>query len=433
MTTPVCAAPRIGTAAIIGLGSLIAFTSGFMLWSATVPLAEASITLGQVKAEGNRRVVQHFEGGIVADILVRDGDRVKAGDPLLRLEETQSSASRDSLLASVWSLSAQLARLEAEAANAHRITFGEDLMAERDARAVSAMENQMALFDARASSFDIRHQVIETKVSQHAALIASTAVQRSGQKAQLKLLQEEEADARRLLQKGLERASQLRALQRQIAAVETNLLDLAARSEAAVAEKAETERELESLRRERIAEAKAQAVETRMRLDEARQRLAAASDIADRRQVVAPEDGIVIASRFFNSGAVVRPGETVLEIVPENDRLLAEVRVAPTDIDSVHAGLAAEIRLPGYKQRVVPTLNGEVILVDGDLTQEPSTGAGYYRARILINPAQVATLQDVELKAGMPVEAMIKTGERSLLRYLAQPILDSFNRAFREA
>lgn len=433
MTIPLSATPRIGAAAIIGLGSLVAFTTGFTLWSATVPLAEASIAAGQVKAEGSRRVVQHFEGGIVADILVRDGDRVKAGDPLLRLEAVQSSASRDNLLASVWSLSAQLARLEAEAANAHRITFGEDLMAEPDARAVSAMENQKALFDAREGSFDIRRQVIETRLSQHAASIASTAALRSGQQTQLKLLREEEADARQLLQKGLERASQFRALQRQIAAVETNLLDLAARSDAAIAEKAQTEGELESLRRERISAAKAEAVETRVRLEDARQRLNAASDIAARRQVVAPEDGIVIASRFFNSGAVVRPGETVLEIVPENDRLLAEVRVAPTDIDSVHAGLAAEIRLPGYKQRVVPTLSGKVILVDGDLTQEPATGAAFYKACILIDPAQITALQAVELKAGMPVEAMIKTGERSFLRYLAQPFLDSFNRAFREA
>ena len=140
----------------------------------------------------------------------------------------------------------------------------------------------------------------------------------------------------------------------------------------------------------------------------------------------------MLSSRFFNPGAVVRPGDPVMEIVPARDRLIAEVRVSPTDIDTVHVGLQAEVRLPAFKQRLVPFLHGHVTFVGGDVNADQQRGVEYYRAQIVIDESQLAALENVQLRAGMPVEAQIQIGERSFFRYMMQPLLDSFHRAFRE-
>ena len=162
------------------------------------------------------------------------------------------------------------------------------------------------------------------------------------------------------------------------------------------------------------------------------ERLRAAHDVALRRDILAPEDGTVLNLRLFNIGAVVRPGDPVLDLVPSHDRLVAEVNVQPFDIDVVHVGLQAEVRLPAFKQRLVPYLHGHVTFVAQDVTMDDRTRATYYRAQILIDPEQLARLPGVHLVPGMPVEAMIQIGERSFMRYITQPIRDSFTRAFRE-
>ncbi len=426
-------APHVGAATCVGLGCLTTFTAALFAWGTLAPLAEASLASGQFRAEGNRRIVQHLEGGIVAEVLARDGDAVSAGQPLLRLATAQSAADRDALAATVWSLWAELARLEAEASGKSGPNYPADLRMNADPRARQAIVAQDGLFAARAGAYESQRQVLSARLAQHAADLASAREQRAGQAEQIELLRQDEADAHTLFERGLERISRLRAVQRQIAATEANLRDLTAQAERAVAEATETERELDRLHKVRVTEAGATAIEVRTRLERARQQLAAADDVASRHEVLAPEAGVILASRFFNAGAVVRPGETILEIVPAHDRLLAEVRIAPTDIDMVHVGLPAELRLPAYKQRLVPSIGGEVVFVGGDLTEDPDRGIGFYRARIAVDPAELAALDGVELKAGMPVEAQIRTGERSFLRYLVQPLLDSFHRAFREA
>jgi len=183
---------------------------------------------------------------------------------------------------------------------------------------------------------------------------------------------------------------------------------------------------------QRRQEAAAERRETRTRLAEAEEKLRAAQDVAVRRDIVAPEDGTVLNLRLFNSGAVVRPGDPVMDLVPAQDRLVAEVNIQPFDIDVVHVGLQAEIRLPAFKQRLVPYLHGHVIFVAQDVTIDERTRATYYRAHILIDQEQLDRMQGVQLVPGMPVEAMVQIGERSFLRYITQPLRDSFTRAFRE-
>ena len=172
--------------------------------------------------------------------------------------------------------------------------------------------------------------------------------------------------------------------------------------------------------------------EARTKLNEVEDKLRAAQDVTVRRDVVAPEDGTILGMRIFNVGAVVKPGDPVMELVPSHDRLVAEVNLSPNDIDVVYPGLEAQIRLPAFKQRLVPFVTGRVIFVASDVTTDERTKNNYYRMQILLDRDQLDHLPNVRLTPGMPVEAMVQLGERSLFRYITQPVLDSFHRAFHE-
>ncbi|MFT8242478.1 HlyD family type I secretion periplasmic adaptor subunit [Roseomonas sp. BN140053] len=424
--------PRTRTPIIIGMLGIAVFVGGFGAWTAFAPLSEAAIAAGTIKAEGSRRAVQHLEGGIVREILARDGDEVKAGQVLMRLDDIQSGASLESLRGSRWALLAQEARLAAELAGAAAIAFPHDLQTSDDPRAREAMTGQSILFNTRLANLASQVQVLESRLLQHQATIASARGQSTSQRRQMELLRREESDVRALVAQGLERMPRLLGLQRQIASAEGNLLDLQGQIDRAQGQIAETEHQLQGLRDQRLQEVSTEAREVRSKLTDAEERLRAASDVATRREILAPEDGTVLSSRFFNPGAVVRPGDTVLELVPARDRLVAEVRVSPTDIDVVHAGLQAEVRLPAFKQRLVPYLHGHVTFVGGDVNQDQARGMEFYRAQIVIDPDQLRALDHVSLRPGMPVEAQIQIGERSFLRYMLQPLFDSFHKAFRE-
>ncbi len=418
--------------AVLGLLALTAFVGSFVAWSTLAPLSEAAIAPGFIRNEGSRRTIAHLEGGIVREILVRDGDRVAVGQPIMRLDDVQAAATREALRAQCWSLLAQDARAAAEMADADAVAFPRDLLGAIDPRALEAMTGQRLLFAARQASLRSAVQVQEARIVGFEAQIAATAAQGSSQRRQLELLRREEGDIRPLVVQGLERMPRLLALQRQIAASDGNIADLVAQAERARASIAEARSALRQVRDQRLQEATGEAREARTRLAEAEERLRAADDVSARREIVAPEEGTVLNARFFNAGAVVRAGEPVMDLVPLRERLIAEVKVQPNDIDTVIPGQMAEMRLPAFRQRVIPTVQGEVMVVAGDVTIEDRTGMQYYRVQIRVDEAQLAGLPDVQLRVGMPVEAQIKTGERSFVRYMIQPLLDSFHRAFRE-
>ena len=238
---------------------------------------------------------------------------------------------------------------------------------------------------------------------------------------------------RDLVRQGLARLPELLAVQRTLAAAEGSLADLQGqilRSEAAIQE---AESQARAAIDQRLQEAGTEARDVAARLAEAEERLRAATDISTRREITAPEDGTIVNLRVFNLGAVVRAGDPVMDLVPAQDRLVAEVQVQPTDIDVVHPGLPAEVRLPAFRQRLVPALHGHVTFVAADVTTDQQTRASYYRAQIRIDPEQLARLPGVALAPGMPVETQISLGTRSFWNYLTQPIRDSFTRAFKES
>jgi HlyD family secretion protein len=428
----VAARPRTRGTALFGFMAIVIFFGTFVLWSVLAPLSEAAIAPGMIKVEGTRRTIQHLEGGIVREILVRDGDRVHTGQVLMRLDDIRAGTDLETLRSQRWALMAQDARLAAELADARAIDFPAELRDAQEPRAQDAIAGQTAVFEARRAALVSQVSVQEARIGQQDAITAGATGQLRAQQQQLVLIRQEEAMTRTLVQQGLQRLPTLLALQRTAAALEGQGVDLQGQLDRARESIAEARGTIASIVGQRRQEVAAERREIRVRLAEVEERLRAARDIAVRRDIVAPEDGTILNLRLFTVGAVVRPGDPVMDLVPLQDRLVAEVNVQPFDIDVVHVGLQAEIRLPAFKQRLVPFLHGHVTFVAQDVTVDDRTRATYYRAQIQIDPEQLARLQGVQLVPGMPVEAMIQIGQRSFLRYITQPIRDSFTRAFRE-
>jgi HlyD family type I secretion membrane fusion protein len=208
--------------------------------------------------------------------------------------------------------------------------------------------------------------------------------------------------------------------------------DLAGQIQRARATIAESRSSIKQTRDQRLQDVSDDRREARSKLNETEDNLRAAQDVAVRRDVVAPEDGTILSMRIFNVGAVVKPGDTVMELVPSHDRLVAEAHLSPNDIDVVYPGLEAQVRLPAFKQRLVPFVSGRVIFVASDVTTDEKTKSDYYKMQILLDSDQLDHLPNVHLTPGMPVEAMVQLGERSFFHYITQPIRDSFHRAFSE-
>ncbi len=425
-------APKTRMPMIVGLITSIVFVGGFALWSVLAPLAEASIAPGVIRVEGTRRTVSHLEGGIVREILVRDGSKVKVGDVMVRLDMIQADSSLETQRAQRWALLAQDARLNAEIAQRREIAFPADLLASPDPRAIEAVSGQRALFLARQASVNSQVQVLEARVDQQTAVIAGARGQLVATQRQLVLIRQEESMRRGLVQQGLARLPDLLAVQRSMAGLEGSLVDLNGQIDRAQASIAEARKQMQQTVDQRLQEAGTDLRDVRSKLSDTEERLRAASDIVTRRDIVAQEAGTIVNLRQFTIGGIVKPGDPVMDLVPDGDRLVAEVNVQPNDIDTVYPGLVAEVRLPAFKQRLVPYLHGHVTWVAADVTTNEQSRQQYYRAFIAIDPDQLAALPNVFLTPGMPVEGHIKIGERSFFRYITQPIRDSFHRSFRE-
>ena len=424
--------PRTRLPVFLGWVIVLVFVVGFGAWAAITPLAEAAIAQGFLKVEGTRRTIQHFEGGIVREILVRDGDQVRQGQVLVRLDQPQAGQQTETLRSQRWALLAHDARLMAELAGSAEIAFPRDLSGHEAARAQDAVAGQVALFQARRTALESQMTVLQARVEQFEAQIRSSTAQREAQTQQLVLLRAEEANTQTLLSQGLARLPQLLAIQRQVAATQGNISDMGSQIERSRAQIAEAEREMRRLRDTRLQEVSTELRDVRVRLAETEERLRAAEDVSTRLDITAPEEGTVLNLRVFTTGAVVRPGDPLMDIVPLRDRIVAEVNIQPNDIEVIHPGLVAEVRLPAFKSRLVPYLHGHVIFVASDVTQDERRGMVFYRVLIEIDEDQLRALDGVQLRPGMMVEALIRTGERSFGRYLLQPVFDSFHRAFRE-
>ena len=424
----------VGSSMTAGLVVVALFVGGFGLWTLLARLDSAVIATGVLGVSGERKTVQHLEGGIVADILVAEGDVVAAGQPLIVLDDTQPRATLDLLEGQYRSEAARNARLEAERDGLPAIRWPAALSAAAavDAATAEVLSTQERIFRTRAVSLANQTAIHQRRMEQLREQRSGLLGEIESQTRQLSLLDEGLFEVRRTVLLGLESKHQrLLDLERQ----RTGTAGMRARNEAQIGgiDEAIGERELliVELGNERLTEVAAELRDVETRLSDLRERVAAARDVVARTRVTASVGGTVMGLRVFTRGGVIDPGEALMEIVPTEDWLVIEARVATTDIDSVAVGLPAQVRLTAFSQLGAPRLTGEVVRVSADRFDDPRTGQAWYEARIALDPAQ-SGLSDLELVAGMPAEVMIVTGARTPLDYALTPIVESLGRALRE-
>jgi HlyD family type I secretion membrane fusion protein len=378
--------------------------------------------------------VQHFEGGIVRAILVKEGDRIAEGQVLLQLEDTRARAQQQLLDKQYRSAQALAARLAAERDGVEAIAFPADLLAAAtaDAEVAAMVATQEQAFAARRQALEGQLDILKSQIEQQNEEIEGLDAQRRAAAQQLALIQEEVLSAEELFAKGLERKSRLLALKRSAADLEGTRAAHAARIASIRQAIGEAELKMIDLRNVRASEVLKELRETQGQLSDITERLGASSDVLTRTEVRAPQEGIVVGLRVHTVGGVVEPAGVLMEIVPQEEALIVEARVRPEDIDTVRQGQKAEVRLTGISQRNVPPLDGTLTYVSADRLVEQQTGLAYYKANVEVDPQSVHLAGDIEMVPGMPAEVIIVTGASTPLEYFLQPITIGLDRALRE-
>lgn len=418
-----------GLTPLAGYLSIAGFAAIFGIWAASAPLAGAAIAPGVVAAAGANIAIQHLEGGIVREVNAREGDRVTAGQPMLVLDPTRATAELNRLSRQLVALHARAARLMAERG-------GEPAMAappaDADAEALAAWNDQRTEFEARLARFNAEREILNQRVAALREAVVGLEAQRQATNDQLALVREEIARKKELLDKGLTNRSeytnllstqaeligQTGALQSQIASSANQITESLAQIERTTTARVET--------------AGADLNNVRVNISDIEEQMRASRDVLDRTVVRAPVPGIVVRTLYKSAGSVIRAGEAVVELLPTTEDLLIEARVRPQDIDSVRIGQEARLHFSALNARSTPQVPGEVVYLSADRLVDQATHEPYYNARIRISDDLPPEVQKERIYPGMPVEAFISTGERTFLEYLIQPIVDSFNRAFRE-
>ena len=420
--------PVVAGLVIIGL-----FFGGFGGWAALAPLESAAIAQGVVSVISNRKTVQHLEGGIIKEILVRDGDVVTKGQLLIRLDDTQPRASLDLLQGRRIAATALEARLISERDRHATVSFPDWLLAlGADEGARQAMEGERRILAARRETMTGQVALINQRVAEFNEEIKGLDGEIVALDDQLGLIFEEIAAVEVLLKKGLERKPRLLALQRRVAEIDGSRAGSRARIARVKQSIGEARLRITELTTTRINQVVEQQREVQASMFDIDERLNAARDVLSRTEIRATQAGAVVALKVHTKGGVIAPGQALLDIVPGDDLLIIEARVDPKDIDVVSWGLLARVRFTAFSQRNAIPMNGRVLSVSADNLIDERTGESYYLARIKLDKDPADVMDGVRLYPGMQAEVMIVTGSRTALEYLLSPIIQSMNRALRE-
>lgn len=405
----------------------------FGIWSGFAGLESAAIANGQVVLSSNRKTVQHLEGGIIQEILVKEGDQVQSGQPLIYLNATSANAQQELLLGQLRSSKATEKRLIAERDGSKNINFDHYLLQNDNQVVKEIINSQQRLFETKQASIKGKINILQERIMQYNEQIKGLKLQGKQVKRQISLISDEIKTTSYLLEKGLEQKPKLLALQRR----ESQLKAEAAKYYSEIATTkgsiSETQLQILNIQNDYLREVMTELKEVQQQVSDLQERLQASGDILNRTIITAPQSGKVTGLKFHTIGGVITPGAPIMDIVPQDDRLIIEARVKPQDIDIVHEGLEAKVMLSAYKSRSVPRLGGRVIQISADRFTSENTGEAYFLARVEINKDVLESMPgNVELYPGMPAEVFITTGATTLLQYLASPIIDSFRRSFKE-
>jgi HlyD family type I secretion membrane fusion protein len=425
--------PDPGRIARLGLFAIAAALLALAGWAVVAPLSGAVIAPGFVKVDLNRKVVQHQEGGIVRAIRVRDGDRVTQGQELVVLEDVRIEAQLDLLRTQFDAEHAKAARLEAERAYAAEPVFPASL-AKRAAEAKVAefLARETALFRARREALETQIALLRRQIRETTEEASALSQQLVAEARALKLQKEELSLNERLLQQGFVQRTRLMTLQRAVAEYEARHGERRAELSKSRQRASELEFRILSMRNAYAQSAADELKETTARIFDLEERIRPSRDAAERQRIVAPIAGEVVGLRVFSTGSVIGPREVLMEIVPEEKRLIVEARLRPEDINHVRPGSSADVRLTAYQQRTTPLVHGSVIYVSGDRMIEQPSGAPYYVVQVDVPGAALVQAGNLKLQAGMPAEVFIRTDERTTVDYLLAPLTAYLRRAMRE-
>ncbi|MEX0317330.1 MAG: HlyD family type I secretion periplasmic adaptor subunit [Ruegeria sp.] len=427
------AAWRITIPALVGLVALGVLIGGLGFWSVRTKLAGAIISSGVIEVQSNRQVVQHPEGGVVGEIYVRDGDAVEAGELLVRLDDTFIASELAIVEGQLNELLARKVRLEAERDGAEELTPTEELaeMMRESAEVASLFEGQKRLFIARNDTLARETEQLREQIAQTGSQIDGTQAQLQALREQAMLIAEELTDQQSLLEKGLAQASRVTALQREEAGLKGDIGRLEADTARLKGQIAAAEIEILRLGSARREEAITTLRDLQFREIELAERRLTLRERLMRLDIRAPVTGVIYGSQIFALQSVVEPAQPMMYVVPRDTPLLIAARVEAIHVDQLYVGQPATLRFPAFDQRETPEIAGQVINISADVFTDDATGISFYRAELLPGEDQVARLGDQVLLPGMPVEALIKTDERTPLSYLTKPLTDYFTKAFR--
>jgi HlyD family secretion protein len=418
---------------IIGLAVVAILAGGLGGWASTTEISGALIAPGSIVVESNVKKVQHPTGGVVGEVLARDGDIVKAGDVVVRLDDTVTKASLAIVTKNLDGLWARAARLQAEQQGLDKIVFPATLLDRADDPDVkNIIASETKLFEVRTTGRTGQKAQLRERITQLNEEIAGLTAQEKAKDQEIVLVEKELEGVRSLYDQHLVQISRMTTLQRDAARLNGERAQFVASRAQAKGKITETELQIIQVDKDLVSDVSKDLRETNDKIGEFVERKVTAEDQLRRTDIRAPQDGMVLQSTVHTVGGVITAGDAVMMIVPQADALSVEAKVNPQDIDKLQIGQKTLLRLSAFNQRTTPELNGVVTRVSPDVTTDQRTGQSYYTIRVSMPPEEIARLGDSKLIPGMPVEAFVQTGDRTLMSYLVKPLRDQLMRAFRE-
>jgi HlyD family secretion protein len=423
------------TSVIVGSVTAALLVLGFGVWSVASEIAGAVVASGQIEVSQNRQVVQHPDGGVVAEIAVKEAQPVKAGDLLIRLDGALVKSELAIVEGQLFEVMARSARLEAERNDAPAPEFSGELaeLAKTRPEVADLIEGQRSLFTARRESVLKQSEQLQKRAAQIASQIEGVDAQVAALRQQLNLIEQELTDQRTLLEKGLAQSSRVLALEREASRLQGSVGELQASRAQAEGRATEVELEVLRLAAVRREEANTQLRDIGARVLELAERRRSLTEQIARLEIRAPVSGTVLGLVVSTPQSVIRPAEPLLYLIPQDRPLIITAQVQTIDVDQVFVGQKVRLMFPAFSARTTPELNGHVVTVSADVLVDERAQMAYYKAEIALDPGEIDRLEGLTLIPGMPVETFIQTGARSPMAYLLKPFTDYFAAAFRES
>ena len=418
--------------AAIGLTAIVVGFGGFLIWSFTADLDSAAVASGSVIADSKKKTVSHLEGGILANILVAEGDHVKTGEPLLQLDDTRAHSDFSAISGSRIGLLARLARLRAEQQEQATITFPPELLADKSPIAQSVIADEQHVFEKRRDIYQGNLAAQRKQIEQFEAEADAFSAQFDSAKQQEALVSVQLESIRSLVEKGISSKRDASDLETRLSQLTGNAGQYAAERARSAQQKAAGEIALLKVQMDWQGDVANDIQDTQLKLNDISQRMKVAQDTLDRLTVRAPQDGTVLNLQVRTPGSAIAAGQPLLDIEPGNEPMIIEGKLSPLDIESVQVGAPAQVRLTAYDLRTHPPLAGRLLYIAADQTEDQQHGIVYYTVRAEIDADALAANPGMILHPGMPAELVIKRKSRKAIDYILDPITKSFYRAFRE-